>query len=123
MTPQQAIASLDRALADNGAPCTLRRMVDGEPVEVAVQAHLRRFDAQDMGAGAVTQSLIMAILSPTPLSAAEWPGDAQDGFVGDWRAPRIGDELTHPDGHGIAIKVAPIRMAGVLVRIELILEG
>lgn len=123
MTPQQAIAQLDRALMQNGAPCTLRRMVDGDAVEVAVTAHLRRFDPKEMGAGAATQDQVMAIMSPTPLAAADWPGDAPAGFVGDWQCPQKGDELSHPDGIGIAVKVTPIRMAGTLVRIEMLLEG
>lgn len=111
MTPQHAIAMLDRSLAKNGQTVVLRRGTAAAPVaQATVKAHVRGYDPDELVSG-ITQKDSKVILSPTGLEG--WP----EGMLKekDW---------IQIDGRWRTIVAAvPVRMADILVRIELQVEG
>ncbi len=111
MTPQQAIAKLDRAVAKFGQTVTLRRGKDTAPLAIAtVKAHVRGFKPDEL-IGGIDQNDSKVILSPSGLT--NWPGGAP--IKGDW---------VTIDGRVRSIVAAePIKMNDVLVRIELQVKG
>lgn len=115
MTPQQAIAKLDRAIAKNGQTVTLRRGTAVAPVATAtVKAHVRGYDPDEL-VGGITQKDSKAILSPNGLE--NWPGGMLVGGGSDADWIRI-------DGRWRTILAAiPVKMNDVLVRIELQVKG
>lgn len=111
MTPHQAIAKLDRAIARNGQTVTLRRGTASAPVATAaLKAHVRGYDPDEL-VGGITQKDSKVILAPTGLKG--WPsGMVQEN---DW---------IQIDGRWRSIVAAvPVRMADTLVRIELQVKG
>lgn len=113
MTPQQAIAKLDRAIAKNGQTVTLRRGTATAPAATAtVKAHVRGFKPDEL-IGGIDQNDSKVVLSPSGL--AGWPGGA----------PKKGDWITtDPAGSTRTIVAAePIKMNDMLVRIELQVKG
>lgn len=125
MTPEQAIAQLDRALALNGQPAILRRLTGTSnqvPVDAAVTVFSRRADPTAL-VGAQVQVTNDVVISPSDLDRARWPGPAPANYVGDWAVPRKGDLLIGPDGQRQVMAAAPKRMAGILVRIDLLVQG
>lgn len=111
MTPQQAIAKLDRAIAKNGQTVTLRRGTTTAPVAiVTVKAHVRGYDPEEL-IGGITQKDSRVVLSPSVLKA--WPG----GMLteGDW--------ITIDGRVRSIVAAVPVKMNDVLVRIELQVKG
>ena len=111
MTPQQAIAQLDRAIAQYGQTVTLRRgTATAPPVTATVKAHVRGFKP-DEPIGGIDQYDSLVILSPSGLSG--WPGGA----------PKKDDWITI-DGRVRSIVAAEaVKMNDVLVRVELQVKG
>lgn len=111
MTPQQAIAKLDRAIASNGQTVTIRRGTATAPTaQVTVKAHVRGYKSDEL-VGGISQTDSFVILSPTGFEA--WPGG--------W--PKK-DDWAIIDGRPRTILAAgPIKMNDVLVRIELQVKG
>ena len=111
MQPRNAIAALDRSIARNGQTVTLRRGTATAPTaQATVKAHVRGYDPEEL-VGGITQKDSKVILSPTGLK--NWPG----GMLkeGDW---------AQIDGHWRSIMAAvPVKMADILVRIELQVKG
>lgn len=115
MTPQEAIAGLDRDLQIAGSDATLARIVpDQVDAAVAVRAHMREYTSRDL-AGGVVMGASKVVISPTPLKSTVFEGET------NW--PRAGDFITvfgrrrHIDG----AKYHTID--GVLVRINLTVAG
>jgi hypothetical protein len=77
MTPAQAIAMLDRQLAENGENVILRRR-SGEPPDDTYQAVTcrARVDAAETSASpaGIRLSELAIIMSPTQINQAAWPG-------------------------------------------------
>ncbi len=118
MTPETAVAALDRHLARNGAPATLRRYTGLGAARVAsdvtVQAHVRGYAPEEL-VGGIVQGGSKAILSPTQIAAAAWPGPQ------GW--PEVGDKLVVDGRERNVTGAVPMRMAGRVVRIELQVDG
>lgn len=127
MSPEQAIAQLDRALALNGAPATLRRTVGNGPstqvhIDAPVTAFVRRAEPATL-IGAQVQAMNEVVISPTDITRAQWPGPMPAGWVGDWEVPRKGDTVILQEGPRMVMASRPLRMAGQLVRLELTVQG
>jgi hypothetical protein len=111
VTPQQAIAKLDRAIARYGQTVTLRRGTATAPTATAtVKAHVRGFKPDEL-IGGIDQNDSKVILSPSGLTG--WPGDAP--IKGDWIT--IGERVRS------IVAAEPVKMNDVLVRIELQVKG
>lgn len=125
MTPAQAIAHLDAALARRGEDVELRRMT-GTSQQVAFsatcRAHVRGYKPEEL-VGAITQGDSMVILSPTDIERAQWPGGQEPDGPGDRRVPRKGDKVMVQGRLRNVEAAAPKYMAGTLVRIEMQVRG
>lgn len=125
MTPQQALASLDAMLATYGAPAIVRRITwvgsTSTAHDVTVQAVVRGYEPTEL-VGGIVQGDSRAILSPTSIIAAGWPGVPPAAGT-DGRVPIIGDKLVVAGRVRNIQAVVPFYMAGDLVRIELQVRG
>lgn len=111
MTPKQAIAQLDRAIARNGQTVILRRGKDTAPVaQATVKAHVRGFKPDEL-IGGIDQNDSKVILSPSGLGS--WPGAAP--IKNDWI---IINGVTRS-----IVAAEQVKMNDVLVRIELQVKG
>jgi hypothetical protein len=107
-TPAEAIAELDAALVKTGQTVTLRRGVAPAVVTATVKAFVRGYKPEEI-VGTITQRSRKVILSPTGLTAFRTPLENQQIAI---------------DSQPFTIKaVDPIKMADVLVRIVLQVEG
>lgn len=116
MTPESAIAMLDRQLAMHGYDVEMYRLIGTGPsatksgLGIPVRAHVRTLNEDEL-TGTLTQNDIMVIVSPT--SYASWtPGQ-----------PKKGDKVMI-EGQACNVEVArPFRIAGDIVRVELKVKG
>lgn len=127
MTPETAIAMLDRQLAAHGEEIRLQRLTLGPggvqiPFEVVCNAFVRGY-APDELVGGITQQDAKVIISPTEIIANDWPGPATSPTTSDRRVPRKGDR-TYIAGKARAVEAAAgLYLAGELVRIEMRVLG
>jgi len=127
MTPQAAIAMLDRQLAKHGADCILRRIVgtgaNTMPVDVTVRARVDAYAKEEL-VNDIAETDSKVVMSPTQISAAQWPGGELPSLsVVDPSLPRRNDKLV-VDGRVRNIEfVDPVTLAGELVRIEMRISG
>jgi hypothetical protein len=121
MTPAFAIAALDRMLASNGEDVVLQKIVAGAvSASVTVRAMVRGYRPEELLAGIVQEDRLV-ICSPSEIDAAGWPG-TPDGLE-DEREPARGDRVSIA-GRVHSVQAATgIRLAGVLVRIEMQVRG
>ena len=111
MTPQQAIAKLDRAIAKYGQTVQLRRGTTTAPVATAsVKAHVRGYKPDELVSG-IMQNDSLVILSPTGLE--NWPGGV----------PKKDDWATIDDRPRTIMAVGVFKMRDQVVRIELQVKG
>lgn len=118
MTPEQAIAQLDRQLAAHGQDVTLIRY-SGTSTTVLDQAACRGFvrqKAPEQLAGNLIQVDADIVLSPTDLTAAGWPDDPKKGDKVEIDGDATGRQRT-------VLWAEPIRLAGTLVRVNLHVRG
>lgn len=110
MTPERAIAMLDRQLAKHGQDVTFKRPQDGSLAEKTVKAFVRKAKPDTIAVGA-TQRTSDVLISPTGLDA--WP----DGYPDedDW-AEIVGADRS-------ILSAEPIYMVNTLVRINLVVKG
>jgi hypothetical protein len=123
MTPEDAIAALDRQLAQNGETVVLQRLTGAAQVGFSVdcRAFVRGYRPSEL-AGNVAQGDSMAVISPTDIKRAGWPG----GFPLPGRDPLVpvkGDKLVVAGRQRAIEAAAPIYLGGELVRIELQVKG
>lgn len=116
MTPADAIAMLDRQIAEHGQTVAFERIVGTGPTatgqggDVLIAAHVRTLREDELIAG-MTQNDLMVIVSPTAL--ASWP----------FGLPAKGDKVVI-DGRKHNIELPqPIKIAGTLVRLNLKVKG
>lgn len=115
MTPDTAIAMLDRQLAAHGQTVTVRRYTDPKDperpkVELAdIPAFVRAVSA-DVVAGDIKATGSKVTLSPTDISSF-WPLTASDKIVIDGRE------------RAVLAPVKPVMMADTLVRCDLMVSG
>ena len=111
MTPEQAIAALDRQMQAHGQTVKVRHA--GQLYEMRAFVRPVMADPTDIGGG-ITQNERMVVLSPTLLRASGFPAGADpeelDGVIVDGRIRSI-DTAT------------PISMADVVVRYDVMIRG
>lgn len=112
------IQELNASLADVGETVKIRRLVGTalSPISCTVRALVRRsMDTQLVGT--TTQEVGRAVLSPSELTAAGWPGPPNP-------VPRGNDKLVDTAGQVYNIESSlPIYVDDVLVRIDLKFVG
>lgn len=112
MTPTAAIAALDRQLAAHGQSVTLRRFTGVGSARTFTDATVRAFVRDyrpDELAGGIVQGDTVVTLSPTDVAAGG--------------LPKIGDKVVI-DGRERTVQAAPpVRIAGMVVRINLQVRG
>jgi hypothetical protein len=126
------IAALDQALAQAGEDIILRRTVGTAPnqinIDVTCRARVTALSVEQMAAG-IPATELNVIMSPSQISAAQWPGGsvpALPPFDVDQRIPRAGvtDKVLM---RGLAPKavsfVDPQIIGGELVRINMRVAG
>jgi hypothetical protein len=124
MTPESAIATLDRHLQLKGEDILLRRTVGSNTTDVACRAKVSGYQPQEIVSGSgLMQGDSQVIISPTQIIAAGWPGDAASQVVGDSRIPKSGDFAIISERRRTVKAAVPIYMANVLVRIVMTVGG
>jgi hypothetical protein len=113
MTPVEAIADLDQAVASWGEDVILRRTTGTQqvPLDVSVRAAVRGYRPHEL-VGPIVQGDRRVILSPTEMQRAQWT----------W-PPRTNDKCLIEGKQFTVQAVDPIKIAGALVRIELQVRG
>lgn len=107
MTPERALAKLNRQLAKHGQLVTITRK--GYP-PVTVPALVRRADPEAL-TGGIVQTKVKVTVSPTGFEAWSPP-------------PGEGDWVKTEDGDGRkSLPAEIVRLDGVVVRINLTVEG
>lgn len=120
MTPAQHIADLDVALAEDGEDIILRRITAGVNTDVTCRAFVRGVSPEQLAAG-VNQDNSNVIISPTEIIGAGWPGTTL--IAGDARVPTSNDWLVIAGRLRKIGFVAPIYVAGELVRMDIRVTG
>lgn len=125
MTPDAAIATLDRHLAAHGEDCTLRRK-EGSPLvdkDVTVRASVRGVKPAEI-VGSVTQAYSKAVMSMTQILAEGWPaGHTVTPGAVDPRVPRVNDFLVVKGKQRQIMFADPVAIAGTIVRVNLTVAG
>lgn len=111
MSPDQAIAALDRQLQAHGETVRVRHL--GRLYEMRAFVRPVPSDPTDIGGG-ITQNERTVVLSPTGLRAAGWPAGADPEELD---AVIVGGRIRVVDAS------APIMMADVVVRYDLTIRG
>lgn len=111
MTPERAIAKLDRQLARHGETVTYHAMVNGSQTPgsgTSCPAFVRMTERPDVVVGAVTQKVRKVVISPSSLAGQ----------------PADGDRIVLADGRKCRIESSQaFRLAGTIVRLELMVKG
>ena len=119
MTPQAAIASLDRQLRLHGHDAVLRRSTwsgtNKASADVTVRIKLQGY-APDELVGGIMQGDSKVVMAPTQIKAAGWP-------AGTPEPPKAGDTLVSAGRARAVIAAEPIYLGGELVRINLQVRG
>lgn len=113
MTPDAAIAALDRALAIAGSWATLRRTSGAvrAPLEVAIRVRFTGADDVPL-AGPLIEQAVTAVFGPSEAAKAQFPFP-----------PEPGDEI-EAEGRVRAIDSVDVqRLGGVIVRVNARLRG
>ena len=122
MTPESAIAMLDRQLAMHGEDVELWHETGTQkiPFKVRCRAFVRGYAAQEL-VGGIAQTDSKIVMSPTEIIRAGWPGPNSSATPTDQdrRVPRKGDAVII-SGRKRAVEAAGgIYLAGEPVRIEM----
>jgi hypothetical protein len=117
MTPAQAIADLDAALARDGQTVKLQKIVAGALAkEASLRAFVRGMQPLPL-VGANDQQMITFVISPTDIAGTAWPGFTVDGR--DARVPVKGDDrIITANGPSNVQSATGLYMGDVLVRIN-----
>lgn len=123
------IERLDRALEKNGQDVVLRRTVGSASqvnIDVTCRAMVRDYAPQEL-VGQIIQGDSHVIISPTQITAAQWPGGqpiASPPVQTDPRVPRPNQDKVIVAGRLRNVQAAtPIYVVGELVRIEMQVRG
>lgn len=129
MTPDAAIAALDRQLARHGEDIVISRVVKRGGVNVTVSVTCRAFVravSADEIAGKITVDDMKVIISPTQIIAAGWPGADENIVAGnavDQRIPKSSDKVL-VQGRPREIKAPkPKLLNGEWVRSDMVVAG
>jgi hypothetical protein len=131
MTPEALIADLDSALLESGEDIRLQRLVTGPNntqlvvSQVDCRARVRGVGNPSELVAGNTQLQSDVIISPTEISAKNWPGPATSAAaaIADRRIP-IKSDRVFMKGKPCTVEFAHGKyVAGVLVRIEMRVMG
>lgn len=128
MTPQSAISSLDRMIADNGQDVVLQRItgaVNQATFSAKVRAFVRGYQPHEL-VGSIIQGDSLVIISPTGISAAQWPGPQvikTPPSTTDSKVPVTGDKCVIAGKTRNIQGANPFYLDGELVRLELQVRG
>lgn len=128
MTPEECIAALDEALANDGQDVVLRRVAGQGTASINIDVKCRAFVRpyrlrEDAIVGGIMQAVLMVTLSPTEIAQAQWPGGGLPGQPVDPSIPRRNDKVII-DGRLRNIEACvPFRVSGVAVRYDLQVTG
>ena len=113
MTPAQAIAMLDRQIAQHGQTVKLVRLVpNGTAIEATVKGFVRGYRPDEL-AGGIQQGDSSIVLSPTQLAATAFAS-----------APVRANDKAETNGRRRNVQMAdPVYINDVLVRINLQVRG
>lgn len=109
MSPDQAIVELNKALADAGETIVLRKSNAASP-SVQIMGHVRKVSSDEIDGTTIRQNDRKIIISPTGLDDFGLP--KAGGFV-----------LIDSEPHAIIGKPDYLKMADVIVRIEMFVKG
>ena len=125
MSALSHINALDRGLAARGEDVVLRRISGSGPsatsVDVTCRAVVRGYRPEEL-VGGIAQGDSQVILSPSEIRLSGWP-DPDGSPSGSASLPRKGDKLIVQGRMRTIEAVAPIQVAGELVRIDLQVRG
>ena len=125
MSALSHISALDRGLAARGEDVVLRRIsgsgATATSVDVTCRAVVRGYRPEEL-VGGIAQGDSQVILSPSEIRASGWP-DPDGSPSGSASLPRKGDKLIVQGRMRTIEAVAPILVAGELVRIDLQVRG
>jgi hypothetical protein len=122
------IARLDASLTKKGEDVVLRRLIGGVSKSVTVRAHVRNFhlSASDIVTG-ISKVPFVVIMSLMQIRAAGWPqgapAPAAPPFNIDSAIPVIGDTVVIKGLVRTVKSVDPRAVNGVVIRIQMIVEG
>lgn len=128
MTPEAAIASLDRMIEQNGEEVCLQRItgtVNQATFSATVRAFVRGYQPQEL-VGSIVQGDSKVILSPTGIAAAQWPGPQIvriPPVTTDVRVPTTNDKCVIAGRTRNIQAATPFYLGGQLVRTELNVKG
>jgi hypothetical protein len=123
-----SITRLDASLAAKGEDIVLRRLIGGVSKSVTVRAHVRNshLSASDIVTG-ISKVPFVVILSLTQIRAAGWPPGAPapgaPPFNVDSAVPVIGDTVVIKGVVRTVKAVDPRAVKGVVIRVQMIVEG
>lgn len=125
MSALSHISALDRGLAARGQDVILRRISGSGPsatsIDVACRAVVRGYRPEEL-VGGIAQGDSQVILSPSEIRSSGWP-DPGGLPSGSASLPKKGDKLIVQGRMRTIEAVAPIQVAGELVRIDLQIRG
>jgi len=127
MTPEAAIAMLNRQLAAHGQDIRLTRNTLGPggvliPFSVECRAFVRSYKADEL-VGGIIQGDTLVVLAPTEIEAQGWPGAEVTPTNQDRRVPRKDDKCVIAGKSRNVEAGTPFYLNGELVRIELQVRG
>ena len=117
---------LDSALAEVGTDIILRRTIGKIPHQINVDCTVRARVISSNSvqyASKVDEIYSIAIISPTQIMDAQWPGGNSDDSGVDPSLPRNSDSLIIAGRERAILAVDPFYIAGELVRLELRIAG
>lgn len=129
MSPEECIASLDDALSADGEDVILRRISglgnNATNIDVNCRARVDGLTVQEIAAG-IKETDQHVIISPTQITAAQWPGGtvvAVAPFDVNPSIPRKDDKVIAQKRMRNVEFVEPKFINGVLVRINMRVSG
>lgn len=124
------VRALDEALRDAGEWIILRRGVGTGSTAVYIDVRCRASVRRDAAAieivGTLAQGEDAVIISPTEITAAQWPGGQSVSpavHQADPRVPLVNDTLIIQGRVRKVKQVKPVLVDGELVRIEMVAAG
>lgn len=128
MTPEQAIADLDAALAADGTEVELQRLAQGGaaliPYGIKLKGFIRGYEPNELVNG-VTQQMAKFTISPTEIDRKGWPGPESSSATvaekaSDRRVPLANafDRLVVNGKPRTIAAATGLYMQGTLVRID-----
>jgi hypothetical protein len=132
LSPAECIASLDRAIAEDGEDIVIRRVTgtgsNTSNADVTVRAKVMPFRPIET-IGTIQQSDSNVIFSPSEILRAQWPGaqlvpPAAPSFLPDPRIPKANTDKAIIQGKVRNITfVKPIYVDGMWARCEMTVAG